>query len=114
MRMAQRKHITFTRSRAYRKNDQAHIEQKNFSTVRKIIGYRRLETEKQLVILNQIYKLLSDYLNFFIPTLKLVSKEHIGFKVKRIYDRPKTPIIRVLEHPGIDNQIKQSLKEKYT
>lgn len=112
LRMTQRKQITFTRSRAYRKNDQAHIEQKNFSTVRKIIGYRRLETEKQLKILNQIYKLLSDYLNFFIPTLKLVRKEHIGSKVKRIYDRPKTPIIRVLQHPGIDEDIKTNLKNK--
>ena len=111
--MAQRKHITFTRSRAYRKNDQAHIEQKNFSTVRKIIGYRRLETEKQLVILNRIYKLLSEYLNFFIPTLKLVSKEHIGFKVKRIYDKPKTPYQRVLEHPGINEDLKVKLKSKY-
>ena len=113
LRMAQRKHITFTRSRAYRKNDQAHIEQKNFSTVRKIIGYRRLETEKQLVILNRIYKLLSEYLNFFIPTLKLVSKEHIGFKVKRIYDKPKTPYQRVLEHPGINEDLKVKLKSKY-
>lgn len=113
LRMAQRKQITFTRSRAYRSNDQAHVEQKNFSTVRKIIGYRRLETEKQLKILNQIYRLLSDYLNFFIPTLKLVRKEHIGSKVKRIYDRPKTPIIRVLEHPGIDENTKLALKNKY-
>ena len=113
LRMAQRKQITFTRSRAYRKNDQAHIEQKNFSTVRKIIGYRRLETEKQLKILNQIYKLLSDYLNFFTPTLKLVRKEHIGSKVKRIYDRPKTPYLRVLEHPGTDENTKIRLKEKY-
>ena len=112
LRMAQRKHITFTRSRAYRSNDQAHIEQKNFSTVRKIIGYRRLETEKQLKILNQIYRLLSDYLNFFIPTLKLVRKEHIGSRVKRIYDKPKTPIIRVLEHPGIDENTKLALKSK--
>ena len=112
LRMAQRKHITFTRSRAYRSNDQAHIEQKNFSTVRKIIGYRRLETEKQLKILNQIYRLLSDYLNFFIPTLKLVRKEHIGSRVKRIYDKPKTPIISVLEQPGIDENAKLALKGK--
>lgn len=113
LRMAQRKHITFTRSRAYRKNDQAHIEQKNFSTVRKIIGYRRLETEKQLVILNRIYKLLSNYLNFFIPTLKLVRKEHIGSKVKRIYDKPKTPYLRVLEHQDIPENIKLNLRSKY-
>lgn len=113
LRLAKRKHITFTRSRAYRSNDQAHIEQKNFSTVRKIIGYRRLETEKQLVVLNRIYKLLSDYLNFFIPTLKLLRKEHIGSKVKRIYDRPKTPYQRVLEHPDIGENTKLSLKSKY-
>jgi len=113
LRMAQRKQITFTRSRAYRKNDQAHIEQKNFSTVRKIIGYRRLETEKQMVVLNRIYKLLSDYLNFFIPTLKLVRKEHIGSKVKRVYDKPKTPYQRVLEHPDIREDIKVKLKSKY-
>lgn len=113
MRMTQRKKITFTRSRAYRKNDQAHIEQKNWSTVRKIVGYQRLETEKQLVILNRIYQLLSDYLNFFIPTFKLVRKEHIGSKVKRIYDKPKTPYQRVLEHPNIDEDIKEKLRSKY-
>lgn len=113
LRMAKRKQITFTRSRAYRKNDQAHIEQKNFSTVRKIIGYRRLETEKQLVILNRIYRLLSDYLNFFIPTFKLVRKEHLGSRIKRIYDKPKTPYQRVLEHPSINENTKIRLKEKY-
>lgn len=113
LRMTQRKELTFTRSRAYRKNDQAHIEQKNFSTVRKIIGYRRLETVSQLKILNQIYKLLSDYLNFFIPTLKLLRKDHIGSKVKRIYDKPKTPLMRVLEHPNIDEDTKTFLKSKY-
>lgn len=113
MRMTKRKKITFTRSRAYRKNDQAHIEQKNFSTVRKIIGYQRLETEKQLETLNQIYQLLSDYLNFFIPTLKLVRKEHLGSKVKRIYDQPKTPYQRVLEHLNISGDIKIILQSKY-
>ncbi len=113
LRLAKRKQITFTRSRAYRKNDQAHIEQKNFSTVRKIIGYRRLETQKQLVLLNRIYQLLSDYLNFFIPTLKLVRKVHIGSKVKRIYDKPKTPYQRVLEHPDIPEDTKTSLRSKY-
>lgn len=113
LRLAKRKQITFTRSRAYRKNDQAHIEQKNFSTVRKIIGYRRLETEKQLAILNQIYQLLSDYLNFFIPTLKLVRKEHIGSRVKRVYDKPETPYQRVLEHPDIPEDIKTNLRSKY-
>lgn len=75
IRMAQKKRITFTRSRPYRKNDQAHIEQKNYSTVRKIVGYKRLETEEELNVLNQIYLLLSGYLNFFISTQKLRRKE---------------------------------------
>jgi len=113
LRMTKRRKITFTRSRAYRKNDQAHIEQKNWSTVRKIIGYQRLETEKQLVILNRIYQLLSDYLNFFIPTLKLVRKEHTGSRTKRIYDKATTPYQRVLDHPNIDEDTKLKLKSKY-
>jgi len=113
MRMCQRKQITFTRSRAYRKNDQAHIEQKNWSTVRKIVGYKRLETDNQLEILNQIYQLLSDYLNFFISNAKLVRKDHIGSRVKRIYTQPKTAYQRVLEHPGINMEVKKILQEKY-
>lgn len=113
MRMCKRKQITFTRSRAYRKNDQAHIEQKNWSTVRKIIGYKRLKTEKQLETLNQIYQLLSDYLNFFISNSKLVRKDHIGSRVKRIYTQPKTSCQRVLEHPGIDMEVKKRLQERY-
>lgn len=113
LRMTKKKSITFTRSRAYRKNDQAHIEQKNWSTVRKIVGYQRLETEKQLATLNKIYQLLSGYLNFFIPTLKLVRKEHIGSKIKRIYGKAKTPYQRALEHPAIGQEIKQALWAKY-
>ena len=66
------------------------------------------------MILNQIYKLLSNYLNFFIPNLKLIRKEHIGSKVKRIYDNPKTAYQRVLEHPNIGDNIKLQLESKYT
>lgn len=112
-RMTQKRKITFTRARSGRKNDQAHIEQQNYSTVRKIVGYQRFETEKHLEVLNKIYGLLSDYLNFFIPTFKLVKKERIGSKIKRIYDSPKTPYQRVLEHPDIPEETKQKLKSKY-
>lgn len=79
--MTKKRRITFMR-RAGKKNDQAHIEQKNYSTVRKIVGYQRFETERQLVILNRIYVYLSDYLNYYIPTFKLVSKQRIGTKTK--------------------------------
>lgn len=113
LRMTQRRNITFTRSRPYKKNDQAHIEQKNWSTVRKIVGYQRFETKRQLRTLNQIYVLLSDYLNFFIPTFKLVRKEHIGSKVKRVYNKPTTPYLRLLEHPDVGEKVKKYLRQKY-
>lgn len=113
LKLAKEKQITFTRSRPFKKNDQAHVEQKNYSTVRKIIGYKRLETEAQLTILNQVYVLLSDYHNFFIPTMKLEKKERIGARIKRVYGKPKTPYQRVLDHPTIDEQVRQKLKEKY-
>lgn len=113
LRMSKEREITFTRSRPFKKNDQAHVEQKNYSTVRKIIGYKRLTTEKELAILNHIYRLFSEYHNFFIPTMKLESKHQIGSKIKRVYGKPKTPYQRVLEHPDIPKETKQKLKEKY-
>lgn len=113
LRLAKEKQITFTRSRPFKKNDQAHVEQKNYSTVRKIIGYKRLETEKQVHILNHIYQLLSQYHNFFIPTMKLEKKERIGSRIKRVYGKPMTPYQRVLDHPRISEQTRQNLREKY-
>jgi hypothetical protein len=113
LRLTRKRRMTFTRCRPGRKNDQAHVEQKNYSTVRKIIGYKRLETEEQLRLLNNIYVLLSDYLNFFIPTFKLEKKERIGAKIKRVYGKPKTPYQRTLEHPKITDETKQKLMGKY-
>lgn len=113
LRLTRNRRMTFTRCRPGRKNDQAHIEQKNYSTVRKIVGYKRLETEEQLKLLNNIYVLFSDYLNFFIPTFKLEKKERIGAKIKRVYGKPKTPYQRTIEHPEITNEIKQKLMVKY-
>jgi hypothetical protein len=69
--------ITFTRSRPYYKNDQAHVEQKNWSVVRHLIGYDRFETEVEYILLQSIYQDLRLYFNFFQPVLKLVSKEHV-------------------------------------
>jgi hypothetical protein len=113
LRLAKEKHITFTRSRPFKKNDQAHIEQKNYSTVRKIIGYKRLTTETQLSQINELYSLLSDYQNFFIPTKKLEKRICIGAKHKRVYAKPTTPYQRVLAHSKIAEEIKEKLREKY-
>jgi hypothetical protein len=77
--------ITFTRSRPYKKNDQAHVEQKNWSVVRHTVGHDRLETPEELQLLNAIYEDLRLYINFFQPVLKLVGKVHMdGKTIKKI------------------------------
>src|SRR4030067_3727230 len=73
--------ITFTRSRPYRKNDQAHVEQKNWSVVRHVIGYDRYRTEAELAVLKAIYQHLRLDINFFQPVLKLIGKEQVDGKV---------------------------------
>jgi hypothetical protein len=71
-------HITFTRARPYRKNDSCFVEQKNYSVVRRAVGYQRFDTEQQLALLNEVYELLDLYNNFFQPSMKLQSKERHG------------------------------------
>ena len=105
--------ITFTRSRAHKKNDSCYVEQKNYSVVRRNVGYLRHDTEEELAVLNELYIYLDDYVNFFQPVLKLVSKTRAGSKVTKKYDKAKTPFRRVLESGYIDDRIKRSLKREY-
>jgi len=112
-RWCQTEHITFTRSREYRKNDQAHVEEKNWSVVRKYIGYRRLDTQHQVDILNELYDVLRLYYNFFQANMKLERKQRDGGRVKRIYGPVKTPYARVLDHPDIPSPAKDQLRQKY-
>jgi hypothetical protein len=112
-RYADRHQITYTRSREGNKNDQAYVEQQNFSVVRRFVGYQRLDTPEQLEILNQLYQDLSDYQNFFQPVMRLKEKKRDGARVSRRYDLPKTAYQRVLEHEGIDLEAKKKLKERY-
>ena len=88
--------ITFTRSRPYWKNDQAHVEQKHWSVVRKLIGYDRYESEAALGQLNRVYDLLRLWVNHWQPLLKLVGKERNGGKLTKRYDIAQTPYRRVL------------------
>jgi hypothetical protein len=106
-------HITFTRSRPYQKNDQAHIEQKNWSVVRHTVGYDRLETEEELVILRSIYADLRLYINFFQPVLKLVSKELVDGKTIKRYDLATTPFRRVLASDQVSLENKAKLTNLY-
>lgn len=113
-RWAQRRRITFTRSRPYKKNDNAHIEQKNFTHVRKIIGYMRLDTKQQQAMLNDLYRNeLRLYINFFQPSQKLIKKVRIGSKIKRVYDVAKTPLQRLLESDDVPDEVKRKLKAQY-
>lgn len=105
--------ITFTRSRPYQKNDQAHVEQKNWSVVRHTVGYDRLETPEELALLASIYADLRLYINFFQPVLKLVAKERIDGKTLRTYDQAMTPFRRVLALDSISTEIKARLIDQY-
>jgi len=112
-RWCKKEKITFTRCREYRKNDQAHVEEKNWSVVRRYTGYKRFETQEQVDLLNKLYSVLRLYFNFFQATLKLERKERIGGHVKRIYPKAKTPYQRVLEHPDIPEKNKEALRKMY-
>jgi len=112
-RYCQDEKITFTRSRPYQKNDQAHVEQKNWSVVRHTVGYDRLDNDQQYAILQSIYQDLRLYINFFQPVLKLIDKQHIGNRVVRKYDTARTPYQRVLEREEIPLVNKAKLINQY-
>lgn len=109
----QEHNITFTRSRPYRKNDSCFVEQKNYSVVRRAVGYQRFDTDKQLALLNQLYEVLDLYTNFFQPSMKLQSKERYGARVKKKYDEARTPYQRLLDSSFISEETKQQLRDRY-
>ena len=106
-------HITFTRSRPYRKNDNCYIEQKNWSIVRRAIGYARYESQAACDMLNELYRILHDYNNYLIPSMKLKEKLRNGARVLRRYDPAKTPYQRLLESPDIKQDVKDGLTAHY-
>ncbi len=105
--------ITFTRARSSRKNDNCFIEQKNYSVVRRAVGYMRHDTQLELEILNELYGFLRLYSNFFQPVMKLLEKTRIGSKVKKKYDKAQTPYQRVLASPDIPKENKKQLRSQY-
>jgi len=105
--------ITFTRARTHRKNDQAHVEEKNGSVVRRLIGYDRFEGRKAWEALAKLYCVLRKYVNFFQPSLKLVEKERQGAKVSKKYESAKTPFQRILLSEHIGQAKKDMLTAEY-
>lgn len=113
VRFCQEKKITFTRARSYRKNDNCYIEQKNYTVVRRYVGYARYDTEAAQKLLNEMYGYLRLYVNFFQPVMKLIQKTRIGSKVRKKYDKPQTPYQRVLASLLVPETMKQPLREQY-
>jgi hypothetical protein len=109
----QREQITFTRSRSYKKNDNCYVEQKNWSVVRRLIGYDRYNSRAAYETLNRIYDLLRLYVNFFQPVMKLVSKTRHGAKVHKVYDTARTPYQRALESGVLAEAKQQELAATY-
>lgn len=106
--------LGFSRSRPYKKNDNCLVEQKNWTHVKKFVGYVRYDTIKEQNILNDLYRNeLRLFKNFFQPVIKLISKERIGGKIHRKYDKPRTPYHRLMESEKITEQTKQQLKTIY-
>lgn len=107
------KPVAFTRSRAYHKDDNAHIEQKNWTHVRQWLGYERLDNPAVVPLLNDLYctewRLFH---NFFCPSVKLLSKERVGSKTIKRHDVPKTPYQRVKESPHIPAATKRALSRQ--
>jgi hypothetical protein len=108
-----RHQITFTRSRAYKKNDQCYVEQKNWTVVRRLIGYDRYSSHGALALLNEVYGYLRLYVNFFQPVLKLVSKERQGAKVKKRYDVAQTPYQRLCASQVLEISQEEALERLY-
>ncbi len=109
-RYCEQEQITFTRGRVGRKNDNPYVEQKNWSVARRLVGYNRYDTQKQVDQLNALYEVYRLYTNHFLPITKLIRKVREESRVKRIFDAPQTPYQRVLDSPHVSAAEKAQLK----
>ena len=110
----QKNPVQYTRSREYKKNDNAHIEEKNWTHVRQFIGYKRFDKVQTVHMLNDLY--LTEwrfYLNFFIPSFKLVEKKRVGAKIIKKFDPPLTPYQRLIASSSISSSSKKQLTKTF-
>ena len=107
------KPIIFTRSRPYKKNDQCYVEQKNGAIVRRFVGYDRFAGLEACRVLTELYRHLRLYINFFQPSLKLVSKKRVGSRVIKKYDRAQSPYQRLLAAETVPLESKEQLKVQF-
>lgn len=112
-RYCRQRHIKLSRSRPYKKNDNAWVEQRNWTHVRKEVGYRRLDRTTELAALSALYASLRLYKNFFQPALKLKSKERVGGKILRKYEPAATPYQRLLDSGQLSTASERRLRKQY-
>lgn len=113
VRYSKKHHIQFTRGRPYKKDDNAHIEQKNWTHVRRIFGYDRYDTRTQLDMMNALYKgELCTMMNLFQPCVKLIRKERVGSRLRRYYDKARTPLDRLREAVQDTPAVTRALKQR--
>jgi hypothetical protein len=105
--------ICFTRSRPYQKNDNCHVEQKNWNVIRRNIGYGRYEGQAAVDEMNHYYSLLRLYTNFFLPQTKLISRTREGSHIRKTYETPLTPFRRTLDYEYIPDSVKEQLNESF-
>lgn len=106
--------VEFTRSRPYKKNDNAHVEQKNWAHARHLLGYDRLDNPALVPLINDLYtNEWSLYQNHFCPSVKLLTKVRIGSRYRKTYDAPCTPYQRVMASPDVTNQAKNDLHNSH-
>jgi hypothetical protein len=105
--------IQMSRSRPYQKNDNAWVEQRNWTHVRKMVGYQRYDTMPELLLLRELYGYLRLYKNFFQPTMKLKSKTRVKGKIHRQYEPPQTPYQRLLDSGQLTRKAKKQLQQQY-
>jgi transposase InsO family protein len=104
------RHITFTRSRPGNKNDGSHVEQKNWTHVRELVGYLRFDTPAELSLLNRIWELDRTYTNYLLAQQKIIFKQRTGSKVAKRYDQATTPFARAMARPSIAPADRQAMQ----
>jgi hypothetical protein len=104
--------IRYTRSRPYHCNDTCYVEQKNYNIVRQAVGYARYETEEEVALIRSLYEKLRLLINFFYPSMKLLQKHREGARIRKTYDKPKSPCRRLLDNPDVSTTIKIKLRHQ--
>lgn len=104
--------VEFTRSRPYKKNDNCFVEQKNDSVVRRLVGYQRFEGEETRLLMAELYETYNLLVNYFFPSMKIISKERLDARVTKKYDKAKTPYTRLMEHKDLADSVKTELTRR--